>query len=256
MKKIQFLALGVMSLPIMMSCEGMSQLAKTNASNNTTIGSTAPSSSTGSITQNEAITGIKQALNNGLQKSITNLSAKDGFFGNQLVKILMPKEAQKVEQALRAVGMGKLVDNFVLSLNRAAESAVKEAAPVFVNSLSQMTLTDAFKILSGSQQDAATTFFKRTTSSALTEKFSPIVESALGSNNVSTYWTQLTSAYNALPLSSSKIETDLNAYVTQKAIDGLFLQVAEEELKIRDNIGGARNSGILDKVFGWADSQK
>ena len=254
MKKIQFLALGVMSLPIMLSCEGMSQMAA-NLPSRPAVGTTTPTS-TGNITQTEAITGIKQALNNGLQKSISNLSVKDGFFGDQIVKILMPQEAQKVEQALRAVGMGQLVDNFVLSLNRAAESAVKEAAPVFVNSLQQMTLTDAFNILTGAQADAATNFFKRTTSTELTKKFSPIVESALGSNNVSTYWSQLTSAYNALPLSSNKIQTDLNAYVTQKAIDGLFIKVAQEELKIRENIGGARNSGILEKVFGWADTQK
>jgi hypothetical protein len=152
--------------------------------------------------------------------------------------------------------MGSLCDKFITSLNRAAESAVKEAAPVFVNALSQMTVTDAFNILLGSQQDAATSFFKKTTSSALTARFSPIVQTALGKNNVSTYWTQLTSAYNALPLSNEKVQTDLNAYVTQKAIDGLFVKVADEELKIRQNIGNARSSGILDKVFGWVDGQK
>src|SRR5690606_36847498 len=145
---------------------------------------------------------------------------------------------------------------FRSSLNRAAENAVKEAAPVFVNALSQMTVNDAFNTLLGTQQDAATNFFKRTTSAALTAKFSPIVESASGKNNVNTYWTQLTSAYNALPLSNNQIQTDLNAYVTQKAIDGLFVKVADEELKIRQNIGNARNTGMLDKVFGWVDKQK
>ena len=169
---------------------------------------------------------------------------------------MMPQEAQKIEQVLRSAGMGKLVDNFVLSLNRAAESAVKEAAPVFVSALSQMTVTDAFNILLGTQQDAATSFFKRTTSATLTQKFNPIVESALGKHNVNTYWTQLTSAYNALPLSNNKVQTDLSAYVTQKAIDGLFLKVADEELKIRQNIGGSRNSSILQSVFGWVDNQK
>ncbi|SEG74964.1 DUF4197 domain-containing protein [Sphingobacterium lactis] len=213
-----------------------------------------PSSSTGSITQAEANTGIKQALNSGLQQSIQTLSVKDGFLGDAAVKILMPKEAQQVESALRAVGMGKLCDQFIMSMNRAAETAVKEASTVFVNSLAKMTVNDAFNILLSGQQDAATNFFKRTTSSELTSRFSPIVQSAMGKNNVSTYWTQLTSAYNNLPL-GNKIETDLNAYVTQKAIDGLFLKVADQELKIRKNIGGARNSGILDKVFGWVDKQ-
>lgn len=213
-----------------------------------------PSSSTGSITQAEANTGIKQALNSGLQQSIQTLSVKDGFLGDAAVKILMPKEAQQVESALRAVGMGKLCDQFIMSMNRAAETAVKEASTVFVNSLAKMTVNDAFNILLSGQQDAATNFFKRTTSSELTSRFSPIVQSAMGKNNVSTYWTQLTNAYNNLPL-GNKIETDLNAYVTQKAIDGLFLKVADQELKIRKNIGGARNSGILDKVFGWVDKQ-
>ncbi|TCV20810.1 uncharacterized protein DUF4197 [Sphingobacterium alimentarium] len=168
----------------------------------------------------------------------------------------MPEEARRVEQTLRSAGMGKLVDNFILSLNRAAESAVKEAAPVFVNSLSQMTVTDAFNILLGTQQDAATQFFKRTTSATLTDKFSPIVATALGKHNVNTYWTQLTTAYNSLPLSSNKVQTDLNAYVTQKAIQGLFVKVADEELKIRQNIGGSRNTNILQSVFGWVDKQK
>lgn len=254
MKISPLLALGVVTLPLFLGCETVSQIASSIP--NTTAGATSPSTTTGSVTQTEAVTGIKQALGNGLNNSINALSIKDGFLGNAAVKILMPQEAQQVEKALRSVGMGSLVDNFVTSLNRAAESAVKEAAPVFVNSLSQMTVTDAFNILLGTQQDAATTFFKRTTSTTLTSKFSPIVESALGKNNVSTYWTQLTSAYNNLPLTSNKVTTDLNAYVTQKAIDGLFVKVAEEELKIRQNIGGSRNTGVLQKVFGWVDNQK
>ena len=256
MKAIKYLALGIVSLPLLSGCDAMNQIASTLPQ--TTPGSTSSTGNSTSvtITQAEATTGIKQALNNGLQNSIKTLSASNGFYGDALVKILMPKEAQKVEQALRSVGMGKLVDNFVLSLNRAAESAVKEAAPVFVNSLSQMTVTDAFNILLGTQQDAATSFFKRTTSATLTQKFSPIVETALGQNKVSTHWTQLTSAYNALPISKEKVQTDLNAYVTQKAIDGLFVKVADEELKIRQNIGGSRNSSVLQSVFGWVDKQK
>lgn len=255
MISIKYMALGLVALPFMTGCETMSQIAST-LPQNTPGSTTASNSTTGTITQAEAATGIKQALNNGLQNSIKSLSATNGFYGDALVKVMMPQEAQKIEQALRSVGMDKLVDNFVLSLNRAAESAVKEAAPVFVNSLSQMTVTDAFNILLGSQQDAATNFFKRTTSATLTQKFSPIVETALGKNNVSTYWTQLTSAYNALPLSNNKVQTDLNAYVTQKAIDGLFVKIAGEELKIRQNIGGSRNSSVLQSVFGWADKQK
>lgn len=253
MKSYKYFAVGIAALPLLTGCETMSQIASTLPQGNP--GTTSGTNNT-TISQTEAVTGIKQALNNGLQNSIKTLSATNGFYGDAIVKVMMPQEAQKIEQVLRSAGMGKLVDNFVLSLNRAAESAVKEAAPVFVSALSQMTVTDAFNILLGKQQDAATSFFKRTTSATLTQKFNPIVESALGKHNVNTYWTQLTSAYNALPLSNNKVQTDLSAYVTQKAIDGLFLKVADEELKIRQNIGGSRNSSILQSVFGWVDNQK
>lgn len=261
MKTINMLALSLVSIQLFMGTEANAQSKGTLSKLGRLLGGKSTTESTSKnpdtkITQTEAITGIKQALGNGLNNSINVLSVKDGFLGNAAVKILMPKEAQQIEKALRAVGMGSLCDNFIKSLNRAAESAVKEAAPVFVNSLAQMTVTDAFNILLGSQQDAATTFFKRTTSSALTSKFSPIVESALAQNKVNTYWTQLTSAYNNLPLTNNKVNTDLNAYVTQKAIDGLFVQVADEEIKIRQNIGGARNSTVLKDVFGWVDGQK
>lgn len=255
MKSFSYLAFSLATFPLLTGCETMSQIATTLPQGNpgTTTSSTEANTT---ITQAEAVTGIKQALNNGLQNSIKTLSATNGFYGDALVKVLMPEEARRVEQTLRSAGMGKLVDNFILSLNRAAESAVKEAAPVFVNSLSQMTVTDAFNILLGTQQDAATQFFKRTTSATLTDKFSPIVATALGKHNVNTYWTQLTTAYNSLPLSSNKVQTDLNAYVTQKAIQGLFVKVADEELKIRQNIGGSRNTNILQSVFGWVDKQK
>ena len=140
-------------------------------------------------------------------------------------------------------------------MNRAAETAVNEAGTVFVNSLSKMSITDAYNILLSGQQNAATSFFKTQTSTELTTKFNPIIESAMGQNNVSTYWNQLTSAYNKLPL-GHKVETNLADYVTQKAIAGLFVKVADQELKIRQNIGGARSTDLLSKVFGWTDSQK
>ena len=257
-RHIQIMSLVGVSL-FLSSCETLSQGGFTlppqgTGSTGSNTGGSGSSTSGGTITQAEANTGIKQALNNGLQASIKTLSVKDGFLGDAAVKILMPEEARKVESALRAIGMNSLCDQFISSMNRAAESAVKEASSVFVNSLSKMTVNDAFNILLSGQQDAATNFFKRSTSSELTTRFSPIVESAMGKNNVSTYWNQLTTAYNQLPL-SNKIETNLTAYVTQKAIDGLFVKVADQELKIRQNIGGARNSGILDKVFGWVDKQ-
>ena len=207
------------------------------------------------VSSTDANNALKQALGNGLQQSIKMLSAKDGFLGDAAVKILMPKEVQKVEQALRAVGMGSLCDQFVTSMNRAAETAVSEAGEVFVNSLSKMTIKDATTILLSGQQDAATSYFKTNTTSELTQRFSPVIESAMGTHHVSDYWTKLTTAYNKLPL-SSKVETNLTAYVTQKAIDGLFVKVAGQELKIRNNLGGSRSTELLSKVFGWADQQK
>lgn len=262
MKQIKSIALlGLIGSSLFFSgCETLNQAGitlppqGTGTTGSNTGGSGAGQSTSGTITQAEANTGIKQALNNGLQESIKTLSVKNGFLGDEAVKILMPEEAKKVESALRAVGMNKLCDQFIASMNHAAESAVKEASSVFINSLSRMTVNDAFNILLSGQQDAATNFFKRSTSAELTTKFSPIIQTAMGKNNVSTYWNQLTTAYNNLPL-GNKIETDLTAYVTQKAIDGLFVKVADQELKIRKNIGGARNSGILDKVFGWVDKQ-
>lgn len=229
-------------------CDTLSQVAQGTANSSS-------SSGTPSVSSSEISSGIKQALNQGLQESIKQLSAKDGFLGNAAVKILLPPEVQKVESALRGVGLGSLADNLVTNMNRAAEAAVSEAAPIFVNSLSQLTISDATNILLSGQQDAATSFFKRTTSDQLTDKFSPIIGNSLSKFNVSKYWTDLTTAYNTLPITTNKINTDLNAYVTQKAIDGLFVQVAGEELKIRENIGGSRSTTLLQKVFGYADSQ-
>ena len=248
MKRISFL-LSLSALSIFSSCDGLQVITAQNPSSNPS----ASTSSSTTLSTNEAHTGVKQALSQGLNRSIETLAVKDGFLGNAAVKILMPEEAQKVERALRGIGLGNLVDQFILNLNRAAETAVKEAAPVFVHSLNQLTLQDAMNILLSGQTDAATTFFKRTTTQELAQKFSPIVEKALGQHQVARYWSDLVTSYNQIPLINEKIETDLNAYVTEKAIDGLFLQVAQEELKIRQNLGGARTTPLLQKVFGYAD---
>lgn len=205
------------------------------------------------VTSQEAATGIKQALGQGLEKSIQTLAVRDGFLGNAAVKILMPPEAQKIEQTLRSVGLGSLVDDLIVNLNRAAETAVSEAAPVFVSALSQLTVQDAMNILLSGQQDAATQFFKRTTSLALTDKFGPIVEAALGKHQVAKYWNTAVTGYNQLPFTQDKIEADLQKFVTEKAIDGLFFQVAIEEQQIRDNLGASRSTPLLKKVFDYAD---
>lgn len=239
-------------LLVFTQCDALSQLPAGNGSSRTTTSS----GSSSSVSSSEAASGIKQALSQGLDRSIKSLSVKDGFLGNAAVKILMPPEAQKVESALRGIGLGSLCDNLIQSLNRAAESAVNEAAPVFVSALSQLTIRDATNILLSGQTDAATQFFKRTTTDELAKRFSPIVEGALGKHNVAQYWNAVVTRYNQIPLVNEKIESDLNKYVTGKAIDGLFVQVAQEELKIRDNLGGARTTPLLQKVFGYADKQK
>lgn len=253
MKGLNIAIVGLVALTCT-SCDALHQVATTAGQTQTGTASNTGASS-GTITEAQATTGIKQALNNGLTESVKILSAKDGFLGDQAVKILMPEEARRVESALRSVGMGNLCDQFITSMNRAAESAVKEASSVFVNALSRMTVNDAFNILLSGQQDAATQFFKTSTSAELTERFSPIINQSMNANQVTTYWSQLTSAYNQLPL-GNKIETDLTAYITQRAIDGLFVKVADQELKIRQNLGGARNTNVLKDVFGWADQQK
>lgn len=249
--KAQYTILGTAIFLGLSSCETLQQVATQQGQTT----STSQTTTSGKISESQANAGIKQALNNGLQESIRILSAQDGFWGDQAVRILMPEEARRVESALRGVGLGNLADQFLLSMNRAAETAVKEASSVFINSLSRMTVNDAFNILLSGQQDAATQFFQKSTTAELTSRFSPIINDAMGKNNVTTHWTNLTSAYNQLPL-GNKIETDLTAYITRKAIDGLFTKVADQELKIRQNIGGARNTNILKDVFGWADQQK
>lgn len=197
--------------------------------------------------------GIKQALEIGTSNGSDKLSAKDGFLGNLAVKILFPPEAQKVEKALRGIGLGSLADNVITSLNRAAEDAAKEAKPIFISAIKQMTIADATNILLGSK-DAATSYFKRVTTAQLMEKFKPVITASLSKVGATKYWGDAAGQYNKIPL-VKPVNTDLSAYVAQKAIDGMFIQVAQEELKIRENIG-ARSTALLQKVFGYADRQK
>ncbi|MBB2146516.1 DUF4197 family protein [Pedobacter sp. LMG 31464] len=197
--------------------------------------------------------GIKQALEIGTSQGADRLSAKDGFLGNLAVKILFPPEAQKVEKTLRSVGLNSLADNVILSINRAAEDAAKEAKPIFLSAIKQMTIADATNILLGNK-NSATEYFKRVTTAQLMEKFRPVITTSLSKVGATKYWGDAALAYNKLPL-VKPVNTDLSAYVAQKAIDGMFIQVAQEELKIRDNIG-ARSTGLLQKVFGYADTKK
>lgn len=197
--------------------------------------------------------GLKEALTQGTAKSSDQLSAVDGYFGNVAVKILFPPQAQKAEKKLRQLGFNKLCDDVVLSLNRAAEDAAKQAKPIFIDAIKQMTLQDATNILMGNQ-DAATQYFKRTTSAQLAKAFKPIIQSSMNKTGATKYYGDAATQYNKIPF-VTKIDPNIVDYATQKAIDGLFYQIALEELNIRKNIG-ARPSPLLQKVFAFAEGNK
>lgn len=196
---------------------------------------------------------LKQALQQGTAKSADQLSAVNGFFGNAAVKILFPPEAQKVENTLRDMGMNKLCDNVILSLNRAAEDAAKDAKPIFIDAIKKMTLQDVSGILLG-KQDAATQYFKRTTTGALTVKFKPVIKASLDKVGATKYYGTAAGEYNKLPF-LKHLNPDITDYATQKTIDGLFVEIAQEELKIRQNIPAARSTPLLQKVFNFADTK-
>jgi hypothetical protein len=209
---------------------------------------------TGNPTQSEITMGLKQALEFGTSSSAERLSLQDGYFGNIAIKILFPEEAQKVERTLRTLGLNSLADKVILSLNRAAEDAAKEAKPIFISAIKQMTIADATNILLGRDKDAATDYFKRVTSQQLHDKFKPIIQTSLSKVGATKYWSDVMNRYNQIPL-VTKVNPDLQEYVTQKAMDGLFLEIAKEELKIRENVS-ARGTNLLQKVFGYADRNR
>lgn len=198
--------------------------------------------------------GLKQALELGTSAGSERLALTDGFFANAAIKILFPEEAQKVERTLRSVGLNKLADNVILSINRAAEAAAIEAKPIFISAIKGMTFTDASNILLSGQQDAATLYFKRVTTEQLQQKFQPIIQNSLNKVGATRYWSDAIIAYNSIPL-VGKVNPDLSSFVTEKAISGIFFEIAQEELKIRQN-SGLRSSPLLKKVFGYADKNK
>ena len=197
--------------------------------------------------------GLKEALQQGTSKSSDQLSALNGFFGNAAIKILFPPQAQKAEKTLRDLGFNKLCDDVILSLNRAAEDAAKQAKPIFIDAIKHMTLQDVSNILLG-PKDAATQYFKRTTSPQLVLAFKPVIQASLNKVGATKYYGDAANEYNKVPF-VHKMNPDISDYVTQKAIDGLFFEIAIEELNIRKNIS-ARTSPLLQKVFAFADSQQ
>ncbi|MDB5156243.1 MAG: hypothetical protein JWR50_950 [Mucilaginibacter sp.] len=197
---------------------------------------------------------LKEALEQGTIKSADQLSAVNGFFGNAAIKILLPPEAQKAEKTLRNIGMGKACDDAILSLNRAAEDAAAQAKPIFIDAIKKMTIQDVTNILLG-KSDAATQYFRGSTTPELTAKFQPVIKVSLDKVNATRYYSVLASSYNKIPF-VHKISPDIANYATQKAIQGLFTEIAVQELIIRKNIGGAaRTTPLLQKVFAFADKK-
>lgn len=196
--------------------------------------------------------GLKEALNNGISKQVTKLTATDGFYKNDAVKILLPEELRKVDTGLRKVGLGSLADEGLKVLNRAAEDAVKEATPIFVDAIKNMSFMDAKSILFGNES-AATTYLKSSSSNSLYAKFHPVIKNSFTKVGADKVWTNIITKYNSIPL-VNKVNPDLTDYVTNKALDGVFKMVAVEEKNIRTNLS-SRTSVLLQKVFAMQDNK-
>ncbi len=204
----------------------------------------------GSFTQDEAGRAIKEALTKGVTHGVDLVSVTNGYFKNPSIKIPFPPDAQKVESALRTIGLGNKVDEAVESFNHAAENAAKSATNIFIDAIQKLTISDAINIVNNQQQDAATQFLKRTTTDQLVASFKPSIKDALDKVNATKYWSEIMTEYNKVPF-HAKVETDLPEYVTRKAIDGLFYMIAQEEAKIRKD-PMAQTTDLLKKVFGNA----
>ena len=200
------------------------------------------------ITETEAAEGIKEALGQGLAKAVLQLNTTDGFFKDAFYKILLPPDAQKIENTLRSIGLGSQVDKAILQINRGAEDAAGYAKPIFVDAIKNMTLQDAIGLVKNGDT-SATHFFRLKTTEKLLAAFRPVIQSSLDKVSATKYYGDMVNTYNNFPTTIKKINPDLTSFVTAKATDALFDLVAKEEKNIRDNIA-ARTSEILRKVFG------
>ena len=204
------------------------------------------------ISQLDIANGLKEALDNGIDKQVSKLTATDGFFKNEAVKILLPQELQTVDTKLRQIGLSSLADEGLKVLNRAAEDAVKEATPIFVSAVKNMTFTDAKNILMGNNV-AATTYLETSTSNALYAKFNPVIKNSFSKVGADKVWTNIITKYNSLPL-VKKVNPDLTDYTTNKAMEGVFKMIAVEEQNIRTNLN-SRSSDLLKRVFALQDKK-
>ncbi|HHC80446.1 MAG TPA: DUF4197 domain-containing protein [Flavobacteriia bacterium] len=202
------------------------------------------------ISNADIAAGLRQALDKGISKQVTKLTVQDGFFKNNLVRIGLPDELQKVDKALRDIGLGKLADEGLKTLNRAAENAVKEATPIFVDAVKEITFTDAKNILLGND-NAATGYLQDKTSAALYDKFNPVIQQSFAKVGTDKIWENIITKYNTIPF-VKKVNPDLTDYVTQKALAGVFTMISVEEKEIRTKIS-SRSTTLLKKVFALQD---
>lgn len=196
--------------------------------------------------------GLRQALDKGIDKQVSKLTQKDGFYRNEMVKILLPKELAKVDQTLRDIGLGSLADEGLKLLNHAAEDAVKEATPIFVEAVKGITFTDAKNILLGAD-NAATNYLKQGTEQSLYAKFHPVINSSFTKVGADQVWRNIIERYNAVPF-TQKVNPDLTDYVTTEALKGVFTMIAVEEKEIRNNIS-SRTTPLLKQVFALQDQR-
>ncbi|MFI0427919.1 DUF4197 domain-containing protein [Mariniflexile sp. HMF6888] len=202
------------------------------------------------IGNDEIAAGLRQALDFGIEKQVTKLTQTDGFYKNDLVKILLPEELQKVDKGLRDIGLSKLADEGLKALNRAAEDAVKEATPIFVDAVKGITFADAKNILIG-KDDAATQYLNSKTQTALYAKFNPVIKNSFSKVGADEIWTNLINKYNSIPFTAD-VNPDLTDYVTNEALKGVYTMIAVEEKEIRNNLS-SRTTALLKKVFALQD---
>lgn len=231
----------IVGISLMLGACTTAQINQTLSDANKMIGSDKP------LTTAEVGEGLKEALIKGISNGSDLASQVDGYFKNQAIKIPFPPDVKKVEDRLRQIGLGNEVDKFVITLNRGAEDAAKEAKPIFIAAIKQMTIDDAWAILKG-EPDAATQFLKRTTSVELKNRFMPVIQNSLDKVSATKYYGEIVSKYNSIPL-VQKVNPDLNDYATEMAIQGLFTMIANEEKNIRQD-PLARTTELLKRVFG------
>jgi hypothetical protein len=202
------------------------------------------------LTNEQIAGGLKQALDKGITEQVSLLAVKDGFYKNDMVKILLPKELQKVDATLRKIGLSHIADEGLKVLNRAAEDAVGQATPIFVDAIKQLTFTDAKNILLG-DKNAATMYLENKTNTALYQKFNPVIANSFKKVGADKIWSTIITKYNSIPLTNN-VNPDLTDYVTNEALKGVYKMIAVEELKIRKNVN-SRTTDLLKKVFALQD---